>query len=169
MVQMFSTRWVQNEHAYTKYSFIPFNAVSLTSDNNAVLNLQSIYFLSPLHNDPSLDGKYLGTISADFVHTADKLLEASYLLRKKGDYAHPVFIVSKEPLAIGALLIEEGELGNRWYYYAAYADVLVQYKLIAADKLEAFKNTYKDPDEFCCLLVIDTAFANFLYIPYPVD
>ena len=122
-----------------------------------------------MHNDPSLNGKYLGTISADFVQVADKLQEASYLLRKKGACTHPLFVVASVPLSIGALLIEKGELGNARHYYAAHADLLVQCKLIAEDQLDAFKNAYKNPDEFCCLLVVDTAFSNFLYIPYPVD
>ena len=122
-----------------------------------------------MHNDPTLNGQYLGTISADFVQVAEKLQEASYLFRTKGNYTHPVFVVSQTPLSVGALLIEKGALGNEWNYYAAYADLLVQYQLIAADKLDAFKDTYKQPDEFCCLLVVDATFVNFLYIPYPVD
>ncbi len=122
-----------------------------------------------MHNDPTLNGQYLGTISADFVRVAEKLQEASYLFRTKGDYAHPIFIVSRAPISVGALLIEQGALDNQWYYYAAYADLLVQYKLMAPDKLDDFKTTYKHPDEFCCLLVVDDTFVNFLYIPYPVE
>jgi hypothetical protein len=34
---------------------------------------------------------------------------------------------------------------------------------------EDFKQAYKDPDEFCCLFVVDTAFTNFVFIPYPED
>ena len=120
-------------------------------------------------NDPALDGKYLGTISADFVRVADKLKEASYLIRKQGEYAYPIFVVSKVPLSIGALLIEREEAGNQWYYYAAYLDALVQCGLIAKDKAEAFQSAYKNPDTFCCLLVVDSDFTNFVYVPYPEE
>lgn len=122
-----------------------------------------------MHNDPTLNGKYLGTISADFVKVADHLKEASYLLRKQGNYAYPIFPISKVPLAIGALLIEKGTAGNQWHYYAAYLDALIQYGLIAEDKATAFQNAYKNPDEFCCLLVVDPEFTSFVYIPYPVE
>lgn len=120
-----------------------------------------------MHNELTLNGKYLGTLSADFVTVAEKLKEASYLIREQGGYGYPVFPVSKVPISVGALLIEKGETDNQWHYYAAYLDVLVQCGLIAEKKAAAFQKTYKNPDEFCCLLVVDTGFTNFVYIPYP--
>lgn len=118
----------------------------------------------------NLDGRYLGTISGDFVKVADKLKEASYLVRKRGTYEYPIFPIAKTSLAVvGALLIEKGELGNQWYYYATYLSALVQCGLIAKDRTTAFRDTYRDPDSFCCLLVIDTTFTNFVYIPYPAE
>ena len=114
-----------------------------------------------------LNGPYLGTISGDFVKVANRLQEASYIIRKQGNYSYPIFPVSKVPLSMGALMIKKGESDNQWHYYAAYLDVLVQCELIAKDKIAAFQSTYKNPNEFCCLLVVDTGFTNFVYIPYP--
>ncbi len=122
-----------------------------------------------VYHNTTLDAKYLGILSADFIKVADKLKEASYLIRKIGNYPYPVFVVSQAPVSLGALLIEKDELGNQWNYYATYLEVLVQCKLIIEDKVDAFKNTYKDPDKFCCLLVVDTSFTSFLYTPYPID
>jgi hypothetical protein len=34
---------------------------------------------------------------------------------------------------------------------------------------EEFKNAYKDPDEFCCLFVVDLQFTKFVFIPFPED
>lgn len=45
----------------------------------------------------------------------------------------------------------------------------VQRELVAEDKESLFKDNYKDPDEFCCLFVVDKEFTNFLYVPYPID
>jgi hypothetical protein len=119
--------------------------------------------------EQTLDGKYLGTITSDFIKVADKLKEASYLIRKRGDYSYPLFTMAPIAIEIGSLLVAPNEQDNQWYYYAAYLDALVEGQIIAPDKIADFKNTYKDPDEFCCLLVIDDGFANFVYIPYPVD
>jgi hypothetical protein len=122
-----------------------------------------------MHEDFTLSGQYLGTVSGDFIKVADKLKETSYLIRKRGGYSYPIFPVSKVPLAVGALLIEKGETDNQWHYYAAYLDILVQSGLVAKEKANAFHSTYKNPDEFCCLLAVDTNFVKFVYIPYPED
>ncbi len=123
-----------------------------------------------MHNDPELDGKYLGTISQDFVIVADTLREASYQIRKRGFSDYPIFAIGKEDgIPIGTLLIDKHEVATVWNYNASFLDEFVQRKLIEEKKVDAFKATYKDPDEFCCLFVIDGNFTRFVYIPYPVD
>jgi hypothetical protein len=128
-------------------------------------------FMNNLLDATPLDGKYLGNISTDFIQVADKLRESSYIIRARGGYAFPVFILSFTPIELGVLLIPKGEAQNQGYYYATYLDALIQAQFIAPDKAANFQAVYKDPDEFCCLLVLDSShgFAKFLYIPYPVD
>ena len=121
-----------------------------------------------MNNDPELSGKYLGTISQDFIKVADTLKEASYQIRK-ADFEFPIFAISKNELPIGQLLIPRAPMSLDWNYYASFLDEFVQRELVAKDKEEDFKNNYKDPDEFCCLFVIDDEFANFVYIPLPED
>jgi hypothetical protein len=120
-----------------------------------------------MHNDPELNGKYLGTISRDFVKVADTLKEASYLIRKRGFSEFPIFPVCKEEQPIGKLLLDKKSVATEWNYYASFLDEFVQRELIKED--ENFKRAYKNPDEFCCLFVVDTAFTNFVFIPYPED
>lgn len=119
-------------------------------------------------NDPELDGKYLGTISRDFVKVADTLKESSYQIRKAG-FELPIFPISKGNSSIGQLLLNKQDLGLDWNYYASYIDEFIQRELIAMEKENIFRQAYKDPDEFCCLFVIDREFTKFLYIPYPED
>lgn len=120
-----------------------------------------------MQNDPTLNPKYLGKISSDFVTVADNLKEAAYLIRKKGFSEHPVFPVSQGDIPIGQLLYETGKLENQWNYYASFIEEFIQRGLIE-DK-DKFIEAYKDPDEFCCLFVVDKEFTNFLFIPYPED
>ncbi len=122
-----------------------------------------------MEQEQPLDGKYLGTITADFIKVADKLKEAAYLIRTRGDYSYPIFPIARTAIDLGSLLIAPNEPDNQFYYYAAYLDALVACQLIAADKVTDFKSTYKDPEEFCCLLVVEPTFINFVYIPYPID
>lgn len=120
-----------------------------------------------MQNDPTLDPKYLGKISSDFVKVSENLKEASYHIRKRGFSEYPIFPVSKEDLPIGQILYEIGKLGNDWNYYASFLEEFTQRELVAEEA--AFKTAYKDPDEFCCLFIVDREFTNFVFIPFPED
>jgi hypothetical protein len=121
-----------------------------------------------MDNDPALSGKYLGTISQDFVNVSDTLKEASYQVRKAG-FNFPIFPICKEDQPVGQILLEPALHGTSWRYYVTYLDEFLQRGLITPDKMDDFKAAYKDPDEFCCLFVIDTQFTNFVFIPFPED
>jgi hypothetical protein len=127
--------------------------------------------MNDLFDSKPLDGKYLGKISTDFVQVADHLRESSYIIRKRGGYECPIFILSFTAIDLGILLVDVNEMQNEGYYYATYLEALVQTQLISPDKVDDFQATYKNPDEFCCLLVIDLThgFTKFLYVPYPID
>lgn len=122
-----------------------------------------------LSNDPELNGKYLGTLSQDFIKVADQIKEASYQIRKRGFSDYPIFIISKAEIPLGQLLYKKEEVGTSWNYFVTYLDEFIQRKIIEKEKEEDFKNNYKDPDEFCCLFVVDKDFTKFVFIPYPED
>ncbi len=122
-----------------------------------------------MHNDPELNGKYLGTISQDFVQVSDILKEASYQMRQRKISDYPIFPISKSPIPIGQILLEREKTGRAWYYYISLLDEFTQRKLVEEDKVNEFKAAYKDADEFCCLFVVDADFTNFVFIPYPED
>lgn len=120
-------------------------------------------------NDPELDGKYLGTITKDFVIVAENLKEASYQVRNRGFSDYPIFPISKSDQQIGKLLYAKNEVSTDWNYFITYLDEFIQRKLIEKNKVEEFKKIYKDPDEFCCLFVMDKDFNNIVFVPYPED
>lgn len=120
-----------------------------------------------MQNDPTLDPKYLGKISADFVKVSENLKEASYQIRKRGFSDFPIFPVSQEDIPIGQILYEQGKFDNEWNYYASFLEEFIQRELVAEE--QAFKDAYKDPDEFCCLFIVDSEFTNFVFIPFPED
>ncbi len=123
----------------------------------------------PQENAPELDGKYLGSITEDFVKISHHLKESSYQIRKRGFSDFPIFPICKSPQPLGQLLFPRAELDLQWNIYATYIDEFLQRELIDPERQEEFKQSYKDPDEFCCLFVIDGAFTSFVYIPYPED
>ena len=120
-----------------------------------------------MQNDPELNGRYLGTITKDFVLIADTLKEAAYQVKKRGFSEFPIFPIARTEIPIGQLLIRRDELAVGWNYYITYLDEFIQRKLIEDEA--AFKAAYKNPDEFCCLFVVEREFTNFLFVPYPQD
>ena len=122
-----------------------------------------------ISNNPELDGKYLGTISQDFIKVADHIKEASYQIRKQGFSEFPIFVVSNAEIPLGQLLYKKEEVGTDWNYFVTYLDEFVQRNIIEKEKIEEFKKNYKNPDEFCCLFVIDADFTKFVFMPFPED
>lgn len=120
-----------------------------------------------MQNDPELSGKYLGTISRDFVKVADTLKEASYQIRKRGFSDYPIFPICKVDQPIGQLLIDPETSRTEWKYFASFLDEFVQRDLVEQE--DDFKAAFKDPDEFCCLFVVDEEFTKFVFIPFPED
>lgn len=122
-----------------------------------------------MENDPELDGKYLGTITKDFVKVAKILQEASYQMRVRKISEFPIFPIAKEEIPIGQLILPKKESHLDWNIYISLLDEFVQRKLIIHQ--ENFKTAYKNPDEFCCLFVIDLEknFNNFVFLPFPED
>jgi hypothetical protein len=75
--------------------------------------------------------------------------------------------VCKEDQPIGQLLFDQAAGQTTWNYYASFLDEFLQRQLV--ESREEFEKAYKDPDEFCCLFVVDRQFTNFVFIPYPED
>src|SRR5210317_1540024 len=120
-------------------------------------------------NDPELSGKYLGTITSDFVNVSDNLKEAPYLIRKQEFSKYPIFVISKTDLPVWSLLYDQKEFGLQWNYYASYLEDFIERKIVEKNKKDDFIAAYKDPDEYCCLFVVDKEFTKFIFIPYPID
>lgn len=120
-----------------------------------------------MNNDPELDGKFIGTVTSDFVLVAETLKEASYQMRARKIDQYPIFPICKREIAIGKLLIAKEEMALKWNYYISMSDEFMQRKLIDSQNYDDFQQAYKDPDEFCCLFVVEPDFTNFLFVPYP--
>ncbi len=119
-----------------------------------------------MENSTELDGKFLGSITSEFVKISDKLKEASYQIRSNNFSMHPIFIFCKAEQPIGQLLYPASKDLN-WNVYASFEDEFNQREIIT--KREEFIQTFKNPDEFCCLFVVDMDFTNFVFLPFPED
>ena len=105
-----------------------------------------------MQNDPELNGKYLGTITKDFVKVSDVLKEAAYQLKARKISEFPIFPIAKVDLPIGQALLSKEQKKTDWNYNFSFLDEFVQRGFVDADKEGEFKNSFKNPEDFCCLL-----------------
>ena len=120
-----------------------------------------------MQNDPELNPQVMGMISEDFVKVSDFLKEAAYQVKKRSISDFPIFPVSSTEIPIGSILYEIGKLENKFNYYASFMEEFLQRELIENE--DEFKAIYKNPEEFCCLFIVEENFTKFVFIPYPED
>ena len=125
-----------------------------------------------MENDPELQakGKFLGTITTDFARASDVLRDASDAIRDRAHSEHPIFVFSREPVTLGALLLSAADRLMEWHIFASSLEEFTQRGLIEVGQGEAdFRAAYRAPDEYACLFVVDPAFMEFVFLPYPED
>jgi hypothetical protein len=122
-----------------------------------------------MHNDPELNGKYLGSITKDFAQVSELLREACYQCHKRGISEYPIVTISRESLPFGAVIMDKGQQGLQWFFGLSMLEEFIQRNLISPEAEQDFISTYKNVDEYCCCFVVDKEFLNFVYIPFPED
>ncbi|HRH35172.1 MAG TPA: hypothetical protein PKY12_08925 [Catalimonadaceae bacterium] len=120
-------------------------------------------------NDPELNGKFLGTITSDFIKVADQLKEAAYQMKSRKISDYPVFVLCREQQPVGQILFDRWAENLDWNYFFSMAEEFVQRGILSEEGYQNFTQTFKDIDEFCCLFVVDEAFTNFVFVPFPED
>ncbi len=80
---------------------------------------------------------------------------------------HPIFVFHTDDLELGIELAKVDNVNGNWSVNASTLEEFVAIRLIEDAKLESFKKTFKDPDEFFCLFVVaEDESAQFIFIPH---
>ena len=120
------------------------------------------------NKNDELDYKEIGKITSDFIKVSDQLKITNQKIIENKFSKYPIIILSKENINFGTLLIDFNEiLNNKWKYFASYLEILLEKKIIS--NIQAFKENYKNHEEFCCLLVAENNNSKIIFIPYPED
>lgn len=78
---------------------------------------------------------------------------------------YPVFIAHQQELEMGIPLIQGNGRNMPWSIHASTLEEFVTKGIVFEDKLQDFKDNYKNPDEFICLFVLSELGAQFIYLP----
>jgi hypothetical protein len=109
---------------------------------------------------------------ADYLKLEKELEPYKPLLAKAADTildkdvsGFPIFIVhQQEEVSIGIPLVE-GEGDHPWSVNATTLEELATKKVIGMEKVDDFREIYKDPQAFFCLFVLQDGRADFVFMP----
>lgn len=118
-------------------------------------------------NNSEFDDKYFDTITEDFIKIVKLIKGASLQIRDRKISDYPMFLISEAKIPIGKLILDKDDCKLNWHYSVSYLEEFIQRKIIHDEGIEKFKEIYKEPDEFCCMFVVDRNFVNYIFVPYP--
>lgn len=117
-------------------------------------------------NSDDTTQKILNEINEDFKVIGISLKNISEKISLSGVTDHPIFIACKTESPLGKKILNKEELKLNWNYSVSVINEFISRKIISPDKEEFFLNNYKDSTFYCCLFILDSDFAKFVYIPY---
>lgn len=77
----------------------------------------------------------------------------------------PVFVFSKIKPEIGVKLYDSIDEERDWYVHATSLEELVAKNIVDSSRVDEFKEVYKDPTSYFCILLLDGATAQFAFPP----
>ena len=109
----------------------------------------------------------LSFVVSDFSKVAHLLQETAYEIIRRKVSSTPLFVCAPDPPRLGRCLIMKGEHSTVLHYHASALEELSKAKFVTDQT--AFLKVYKNPEEYCCLLLAQPTATNFLFLPYPED
>lgn len=112
------------------------------------------------------------TADQKFQQIQDELLPYKQILGKAADTvvaqnvsSYPIFVVHQLEVAIGIPLINREEVEGNWSVNVSSLEEFATKNLIDTEKLDNFKEVYKNPDTHLCLFLLSDFGATFVFLP----
>jgi len=108
----------------------------------------------------------LNSLRADLMVYKELIKETAGDIIKEGYSNYPIFVAHQFEAKIGEVILDRKELGINWTIHASTLDEFSQIGIVKKDRIEFFKETYKDPEKFICIFIITEKGGNFVFVPY---
>jgi hypothetical protein len=119
-------------------------------------------------DSPSLPPQW-ADLQKDLTYYATYLQGISHEVLDSGTSKYPVFVAyaNGQP-DLGRPLLDHRQLDTRWSIRVSVMEEFVRKSILSREQFQAFKQSWKDPNDFICVFVADPQQAAFVYFPYPV-
>jgi hypothetical protein len=76
---------------------------------------------------------------------------------------YPIIVVHQDEIELGIPLYDRNEKGGKWSINASTLEEFVGKQVIHTEKVEEFLSTFKDPELFLCLFVLNDMGSQFIF------
>lgn len=108
----------------------------------------------------------LELLKDDLEYYNDMLKEVTADILEEGFSKYPVYIAHQEPVKLGELIIDASEFQRSFNISAATLEQLMEKNVVAKGREEDFKQAFKDPRKFICVLLVTEQGASFVFVPF---
>jgi len=115
--------------------------------------------------DEIKDVEKLMIIENDLQKYHTLLSKASDEILDKEVSNYPIFVIHKQDIALGVPLVVREKHETNWSIHVSTLEEFSVKKLILKNKLDSFRETYKNPKTHLCIFVLSDIGAQFLFIP----
>jgi hypothetical protein len=78
---------------------------------------------------------------------------------------YPIFVATALPIDLGKLIIDKDQLEINWYFNASHLEEFVLKKIIVEDKIDDFREVFKEHEEELCIFVVTGEGGDFVFLP----
>jgi len=78
---------------------------------------------------------------------------------------YPIFIVHQQEFDAGIPLVNKEQTDGKWSVNLSTLEEFSTKNIILPEKLDEFREVYKDPTENLCLFVLSELGATFIFLP----
>jgi hypothetical protein len=93
------------------------------------------------------------------------LKEVSADILTEGFSKYPVFIAHQEPIKLGEMIIDASEYSRSYNISATVLEELLERNIVTKEREQSFKDAYKNPNQFLCILLVTDKGASFVFVP----
>jgi hypothetical protein len=114
-----------------------------------------------------MDPFILQSIEHDIPFLIDQLQEMSFQMLSLQVTKYPIFVMHKaEFIPLGRPLLSAEAMHTDWNVSVSHLENLYHEKIILKESIDDFRQHYKDPKEYVCILVMTEEESGFIFHPY---
>jgi len=78
---------------------------------------------------------------------------------------YPIFVATAIPIDLGKMIIDKDQLEINCYFNASHLEEFATKKLVAEDKIDDFREVYKEHTDELCIFVVTGEGGDFVFLP----